>query len=93
MSARPQRGGRRSRLVVSESGDDSVARPSIPPLENGDHLTRAEYERRYEASPEDVKAELIDGVVYMSSPTRKTSRGPAAARTSRTTTTSSERRS
>src|SRR5262249_27609205 len=38
-----------------------------PPLENGDHLTRAEFERRYEAMP-NIKAELIDGVVYMASP-------------------------
>ncbi|MEP7038674.1 MAG: Uma2 family endonuclease [Acidobacteriota bacterium] len=43
----------------------------IQPLENGDHLTRAEFERRYEAMP-NVKAELIEGVVYMSSPVRIT---------------------
>jgi Uma2 family endonuclease len=39
-----------------------------PPLQNGDRLTRAEFERRYEAMPEIGKAELIDGVVYMPSP-------------------------
>jgi len=33
----------------------------------GDHLSRAEFERRYEAHPE-LKAELIEGVVYVSSP-------------------------
>ena len=43
---------------------------AIPPLENGDRLTRAEFERRYEAMPEKVKAELIEGVVYMASPVR-----------------------
>lgn len=42
----------------------------IPPLNNGDHLTRAEFERRYEASPHIKKAELIEGVVYMPSPVR-----------------------
>ena len=42
----------------------------IPPLENGDRLTHAEFERRYEAMPELKKAELIDGVVYMGSPVR-----------------------
>lgn len=42
----------------------------IPPLENGDRLTREEFHRRYEAMPENVKAELIKGVVYMSSPVR-----------------------
>ncbi len=39
-------------------------------LENGDRLTRAEFERRYSAHPEIEKAELIEGVVYMSSPVR-----------------------
>jgi len=38
------------------------------PLNNGDHLTRREFERRYEATVEKVKAELIEGVVYMASP-------------------------
>lgn len=42
---------------------------SIPPLENGDRLTRHEFEKRYEAMPH-IKAELIEGVVYMSSPVR-----------------------
>jgi Uma2 family endonuclease len=41
---------------------------SIPPLENGDRLTREEFERRYDAMPELKKAELIEGVVYMGSP-------------------------
>ncbi|MEW5959744.1 MAG: Uma2 family endonuclease [Chloroflexota bacterium] len=38
------------------------------PLENGDRLTRAEFERRYEAMPHLKKAELVEGVVYMPSP-------------------------
>lgn len=38
------------------------------PLFNGDHLTRAEFERRYAAQPRLKKAELIEGVVYMPSP-------------------------
>jgi len=36
------------------------SRPSVPPLENGDSLTRAEFERRYRAMPEGIKAELIE---------------------------------
>jgi Uma2 family endonuclease len=40
----------------------------IPPLRNGDHLTREEFHRRYEAMPQLKKAELINGVVYMPSP-------------------------
>jgi Uma2 family endonuclease len=42
----------------------------IPPLENGDRLTRAEFERRYEAMPNLKKAELIEGVVHVPSPAR-----------------------
>ena len=44
--------------------------PTIPRLENGDRLTREEFERRYHAMPEVKKAELIEGVVYMPSPVR-----------------------
>lgn len=43
------------------------ARPS---LENGDRLSREEFERRYEARPDVKKAELVEGVVYMASPVR-----------------------
>ncbi|ETX00266.1 Uma2 family endonuclease [Candidatus Entotheonella palauensis] len=42
----------------------------IPPLENGDCLSRAEFERRYEAMPQLKKAELVEGVVYVPSPVR-----------------------
>lgn len=38
------------------------------PLESGDRLTRAEFERRYSARPDIKKAELIEGVVYVASP-------------------------
>jgi Uma2 family endonuclease len=48
---------------------------SIPPLTSGDRLTRREFERRYEAMPEDFKAELIEGVVYVASPVRFASHG------------------
>src|SRR5436190_3303209 len=42
----------------------------LPSLEAGDHLTRVEFERRYDARPDIKYAELIEGVVYMPSPTR-----------------------
>ncbi|MDR3634529.1 MAG: Uma2 family endonuclease [Isosphaeraceae bacterium] len=42
----------------------------IPPLENGDRLSRAEFERRYDAMPGLKKAELIEGEVYIPSPVR-----------------------
>jgi Uma2 family endonuclease len=40
----------------------------VPPLEAGDQLTRDEFERRYDATPEIKKAELIEGVVHMPPP-------------------------
>ena len=43
---------------------------SILPLESGDRLTRSEFERRYQAMPHLNKAELVEGVVYVSSPVR-----------------------
>ncbi|MGH2587849.1 MAG: Uma2 family endonuclease [Dehalococcoidia bacterium] len=39
-----------------------------PPLESGDHLSRREFHRRYLARPDIKRAELIEGVVYVSSP-------------------------
>ena len=47
------------------------AKVLLPPLENGDHLSRAEFERRYHAMPGVKKAELIEGRVYMPSPVRR----------------------
>jgi hypothetical protein len=47
---------------------------ATPLLENGDKLTRHEFERRYAAMPYQQKgsnkAELIEGIVYMASPLR-----------------------
>ena len=48
----------------------SPAATAIPPLRDGDRLTRAEFERRYEAMPHVKKAELLEGVVHMPSPVR-----------------------
>jgi Uma2 family endonuclease len=50
----------------------STAKPprtrSLPPLENGDQLDQPTFHARYEAMPEDCRAELIGGIVYMPSP-------------------------
>jgi Uma2 family endonuclease len=53
---------------------------NIPPLENGDRLTRSEFERRYQAMPNHQKAELIAGIVYVASPLRITQHGNPHAR-------------
>lgn len=42
----------------------------LPPLENGDRLSRSEFEHRYIAMPDVKKAELIERTVYMASPLR-----------------------
>ena len=53
----------------------TVATSSLPRLENGDHLSRPEFERRYRAMPNVKKAELIERIVYMPSPLRYKSHG------------------
>jgi Uma2 family endonuclease len=40
----------------------------LPPLENGDQLDQETFHARYQAMPEDCRAELIGGIVYMPSP-------------------------
>lgn len=49
---------------VSAGRVASQSKP-IPWLENGDRLTREEFERRFDATPGLKKAELIEGVVFM----------------------------
>jgi Uma2 family endonuclease len=41
---------------------------ALPPLENGDRLDQKTFHARYAAMPEDCRAELIGGIVYMASP-------------------------
>jgi hypothetical protein len=53
---------------VLESAANGMHR--LPPLEAGDSLSRDEFERRYEATPELKKAELIERAVVVPSPVR-----------------------
>jgi Uma2 family endonuclease len=46
----------------------TTSRAAPPALVEGEHLDQPEFHRRYEAMPPGIKAELIDGVVYMPSP-------------------------
>lgn len=67
---------------MSSQGVQTIDRPRVathprpvpsaepPPLNAGDRLTRAEFERRYHAHPEIKKAELLEGVVYVPTPMR-----------------------
>src|SRR5439155_14447560 len=43
----------------------------LPLLRHGDRLKQPEFHRRYERYDEDVKFELVGGVVYMASPLRR----------------------
>ncbi len=64
--------------AIATSNTPSQA--TIPPLENGDRLTLAEFEHRYSAMPHLKKAELIEGIVYMASPLRIRQHGNPHAR-------------
>lgn len=50
-------------------------KPSLPPLRNGEHLSRPEFERRWDATPGLKRAELIEGIVFMPPPTSDTHSG------------------
>lgn len=52
-----------------------VTTASSLPLESGDRLSRSEFEQRYRQMPTHIKAELVEGVVYMASPVRARSHG------------------
>ncbi len=60
------------RILLEMLGNPSVVvyPPKRPPVElyNGDRMSREEFHRIYEGAPEDFKAELIGGTVYVASP-------------------------
>jgi len=53
----------------------SITPQNLPILENGDRVTRDEFERRYHRMSKVKKAELIEGTVYMPSPLRDEQHG------------------
>ncbi len=46
----------------------SNGKPALLPLRNGEHLSRVEFERRWDAKPGLTRAELIEGIVFMAPP-------------------------
>jgi Uma2 family endonuclease len=60
-------------MVIEKSAAEAQTTTTMPPLESGDRLTRAEFERRYHAMVHIKKAELVEGVVYVPSPVRSAS--------------------
>jgi Uma2 family endonuclease len=67
-----------SASVASGGPEQWPAAGRVPALENGDRLTRYEFERRYAARPDLKKAQLIEGIVYMPSPVSVAHAGPHA---------------
>ena len=49
----------------------SLTQHHVPALYSGAWMKQAEFHRRYEAYPDDVKFELIGGIVYMASTLRR----------------------
>lgn len=62
-------------FATSWTESDLLTGETIPPLENGDRLTRAEFYRRWEAMPQVKHAERVEGVVYMAAAVRRESHG------------------
>jgi Uma2 family endonuclease len=62
-------------MVETAAVPSPNSRSAEPLLEAGDHLSRAEFERRYERMPGVKKVELIEGIVYMPSPVRARAHG------------------
>ena len=60
---------------ATPTSDSTSRNGAVPPLENGDRLSRDEFERRFDAMPNLKKAELIEGVVYVPSPVRQRNHG------------------
>lgn len=61
--------------VAMPSNAQKPPEEAVLTLENGDRLSRVEFERRYMAMPDVKKAELIEGIVYMPSPVSHTRHG------------------
>ena len=59
------------RAKPNPPAEPSDGEGAIPPLKEGDRLTRDEFERRYDAMSNLRKAELIEEVVHVPSPVRQ----------------------
>jgi len=64
----------RSNGIISQP-KPKLPQEIFPALASGDRLSRVEFERRYSARSDIKKAELIEGVVYVSSPVRNKQHG------------------
>src|SRR5713226_7672880 len=58
------------KVMIAAERRTKKQKKTLPALENGDHLDQKTFHERYEAMP-DVRAELIGGIVYLSSPMKR----------------------
>ena len=58
-------------MTALPTSDLMPPREPPPELHSGDRMSREEFHRIYERMPEDFKAELIGGIVYVASPLRR----------------------
>ena len=61
---------RKGETIMATVQEAASFPPEGQPLHNGDRMTREEFHRLYEATPEHLRAELIGGIVYVASPLR-----------------------
>ena len=54
--------------VVEKLNAGGFSEKKSPLLESGFHLSSDEFHARYKLMPEETRAELIEGIVYMASP-------------------------
>lgn len=58
-----------STATLDNSKSSKTGKATLLPLRNGEHLSRPEFERRWDAMPNLKHAELIEGIVFMPPPT------------------------
>ncbi len=56
---------------ANQANSTAIPATAVPRLESGDRLDQATFHTRYEATPANVKAELIGGVVYLPAALRR----------------------
>lgn len=54
-------------MTTTTADTRAVGPKPPPPLQHGDHLSRDEFERRWDAQPDLKKAELLNGMVFLAS--------------------------
>jgi hypothetical protein len=56
---------------ASRETTPTLSQPRLPPLRHGDRMKQPEFHRRYQQYPDDVKIELVGGIIYVASPERR----------------------